>query len=253
MAAAEEEKQVLAPPSPITAALSHPPGAGGRPFDVIHADANYRFITISPPVDYTAMQWDLIVDWHRRMCIDQCLVVFEDRPGDGVKHLHSVISVKAKGVNHTTVSLERLLSRHNIEWCKIVTIKVKDATDVSSLYTYLMKDQTGPPALLLGWRLSWIKQKLKDNVKLLKPSDLKKGRRVLNINNAVPLIQAYAFANGHRLNSKEAIADCMCDMQYEKYSFDRCKFETLYCQLMGECGIRRSFRDFLMDKWADLS
>jgi len=223
-----------------------------RNLDVVRADSYYYFITISPSLEYTAAQWDVILDWHRKSSTDQCLVVFESRPGDGTKHLHSCISHKANKACRLTLSLERLLEKHSIPWAK-PTVDVKTCTDVKQLYTYLMKDQSGPPVLIMGWKLSWIKQTVKDNVKKMKPSELTKGRRMLTAGNSVAFIQAYASANGHRLDSKDSIVDCLGDMAFEKFDFQKIKFKGLYVQLMSESGVRRSFRDYVMLEISELS
>ncbi len=195
------------------------------------------FLTVSPKDQFTADQVQVLKSFHSKF--DQHLLISEVR-GNGVDHYHSVYSSRAKKTNGETVRLERLFDKHGIEYHKLVTIVIKKITHVVGLFHYLLKDQPvdTKPLSLHGWRMTWIKQQVLDNVKNMPKKMLEKGVFMLTKRNSVSMVLAYAKAAGMPIAGREGFIEVFCDMQEKNYNFSSVRLRDVYIGVMSVLGDR---------------
>lgn len=204
-------------------------------------DAFGYFITFTSPNGFSEAQEDQIVQFHKRKC-ENCLLVTE-RHADGRKHYHSSILVmKPKTTNGMTRQVANLYKAMEIEVVGRVTFQVKKVSDQVGSFWYLLKEQEDDqlPLLLMGWKMEWIKEQCKSNIKKIPRRMLMKDRVVLNSSNSIPYCLRFAEAAGMGITGKESFKNLVKLMVKDSYSFDNVKIPWLYSQLMCIAGDDRA-------------
>jgi len=205
-------------------------------------------LTLTSLIGFTPAHEDQIVEWHRRNS-DKCFLVKEFHDS-GVPHYHSLIACTApKQACHVTDKLCRLYGQMLIDYTKGVTVKVKRCSDFIGWLHYLCKDMSGPPILVIGWTMTWIKQQCKANVKKIPRKLLSKNVYMVQSSTSVNLVVTYANACGHPLTGMDSFITVVTEMQAEGYQFEKIKPKWLYGQVMAVVGhkgcARRLWEDAL--------
>ncbi len=211
-------------------------------------DTFMYFNTLTSPIGFTPAHEDQIVEWHRRNS-EKCFLVKEYTEA-GAPHYHSIIACKSpKKACHVTDKLVRLYGQMMIEYTKGVTVKVKSVSDFIGLLHYHSKDLKGPPILVTGWRMSWIKQQCEANVKKIPHKMLSKNVYMVQFSTSVSLVIEYAKACGHPLTGMDSFITVVTEMQAKGYQFEKIKPKWLYGQVMAMTGnsecARRLWEDAL--------
>ncbi len=205
------------------------------------------FVTVSPRREFLREERDLYCDWHSRF--DQCLLVGEDRPQDGVEHYHSILQSSVKSAQSITRQLMCLFDRNQWPYTKGVTIQVKKVTDRVGLFHYLTKDLGDKkPLKIKGWKMSWIRKQCVENVKKIPHKMLTKGGYTVNNKIGVQLVIEYAKARSLPLTGKMSFINVASEMAADGYAFASVKLKFLYSEVMAQTGDKRAFRSMLVNE-----
>lgn len=170
---------------------------------------------------------------------EKCLVVTE-LTSSGFVHLHAGAVFAAKNTGGVTRRFQVLYKNTLKLEVTPNSITVKKTSCEVGWWWYLLKDLDGPPLYISGWKLTWIQEQCKANVKLIPDKVLKKNSHTLNMSCAAERMLEYASASGMQLGCKEAFKQVYCAMEAEGYKFHLCKIKHLYCQVMSKSGDRRA-------------
>jgi len=205
------------------------------------------FITWTPVTEFCDDFPGLLAKWHVKKC-DMALLVSEGGPGtDKHLHYHSIGMFKNKQGAGVKRMCETLYGKFNME-VERSTIKVEEITELYGLFWYLTKDLEGPPILIIGWQMSWIKQKCLENLKKMPHKMLLKDQAVLTPKTAVPLIIEYANRKGLLLDSKLSFRDCLKQMSKDKWRLVAIwpKITIICAEVLMQCG-----NDYMFDQVFD--
>jgi len=194
--------------------------------------------TFTAAVDFTAGQQDQLVQWYRKKA-SFCLLVRELHD-DGRPHYHSVIAARSpKNTGTWTRACTTLYKQMDIENVKGISFRVKKETDRVGWFHYLMKDQgSSPPLLLMGWKMSWIKQKMLEGIKKIPRKLLTKDVTVLTKATAAQSVLKYAAAMGRKITGKISFCDVCCAMEHDKYIFGGYQLKHIYREVLNQSGQR---------------
>jgi len=173
-----------------------------------------------------------ICDWARRHS-DSCMVVEETTTH---RHLHGVFRVTQKQTGQVTERFKTLYKSMGMPWVVGVSVKVKKTTELIGWFHYMLKDQTGPPLVLTGWKMTWITAQCQAAVKKIPNKILVEGQVVLSVRTAVPLIIAFAKANNLPLCDMSSFIEVCLAMEADKYNFQLLKRKAVFCETMTRCG-----------------
>lgn len=208
------------------------------------------FITLTSAIGFNGPQEDQVVQWHRRNC-DKVFLARELHDS-GAAHYHSVVCVSApRQASKVTEKLVRLYAEMGIDWVKGISVKVKTVSDFVGCLHYVRKDLGDDlPILLLGWRLSWIKQQCIAGVKHIPFKMLRKDVYMIQESTAVAVVIRYASASGHPLTGKDSFMTVVCAMSAEGYRFVKIKKLDLFADVLASVGdlshVRNLWSDTLM-------
>ncbi len=202
------------------------------------------FATLTQTDGFSDADCVKVADWCRNKS-EECLLVKEDHMS-GKKHLHFLATLTCKQTVQVTRMLKRLYATNGWPCSAGVSIVVKKATDKIGLFHYLTKDLNGsPPLLIIKWRMTWIQEQCKANLKKVPLKMLSKDGYIVGMKTASELICQYATRTGMPLSGKPSYIQVVMAMQAESYKFHNCKHKQLYCQVMSVCGNHNAMRSFL--------
>lgn len=202
------------------------------------------FYTLTTNRDFLPDEIVSIAQWFAKSC-ESCLLV-EERGHNGKLHLHATTTQKQKTAGEITRRMQKLYEHLNIPFQIKISVRIKRTTDQIGSFHYLTKDLGDKvPVLLFGWKMTWIQQQCRDNVKKI-PHKLIKGEDyVVNMVIAPNLLMEYARRSGIPLTGKEGFKEVVARMMGEGYQFQNVKWKILYVQLMARCGDTRPLRSML--------
>jgi len=186
--------------------------------------------------------------WHVKKC-DQALVVREGGPEEEEHlHYHSVGTFKTSKASNIKSMCETLYKKHDVAYDK-PSVVVKTTTDLIGMFHYLLKDQVDDqPVLLLGWKMSWIKEQCLSNLKKIPHKVLMKNKYVLKTSTATAVVMEYAKRKSLILTGKDSFATLVCEMARDGYQFEAVKLKWLYCQCMSLTGDDHAMRSLIMNE-----
>jgi len=168
-----------------------------------------------------------------------CYLVNEFGECEGNSHIEGIVEFETKTTSNVTDRVRRLYEALGIEEVQGISFKVKRATHLVGCLIYASKELTGTGKVLLmkGWKQTWIDKQVKDNVKNIPHSMLKKkGTRVTQ--GAGPaLMYEWCKANGREIHYKQDYLEVVRSMADEGYMFGMCRTVGLYqdvCALFGD-------------------
>ncbi len=188
-------------------------------------------------------------DWFVKKCTQVLLVTegwdfnAEERP-----HYHGVGSFKTNNASNITRMLKKLYDKFEVPWQKNISIRVRKVTDLIGSWHYCLKDTSdgNPPLLVMGWRMSFIKEQCRANVGKIPYKVLMKNKHCLSTKTATATVMAYAKASAHVLSGKESFASVICQMAQDGYQFENVKIKWLYTQCMSLTGDSGPMRSLIM-------
>lgn len=190
---------------------------------------------------------DSLVKFHVKRC-DMALLVQEGGPGeDKHRHYHSVGSFKASKTNNITNQCKTFYKHCGIEVSK-QSIVVKKVPVLVGMFGYLLKHCEGPPLLVMGWQLSWIKEQIIANVSKIPHKVLMKNKHVLSSKTATALVVEYAKAKSLVLADKLSFVEVVSEMTCDGYQFEAVKPKWLYVQVMAVLGHRGPVRSLWLNE-----
>ncbi len=204
--------------------------------DLFTANTRYYLATLAPKDWFDADQRRVIYEWFSRH--DQVLGYTEQ---EGRKHLHVLFSSKQKKTGNVTRAIENVFSHNDIPMTKGVTIDVKFSSHPIGYLHYLTDEiKGGTQVMLKGWRMTWIQQQCRDNLKSMPKKLLSKDVYVMNNVQGPDLILKYAEAHHMLCNDKASFIRTVSRMSADKYRFHNCKKKDLYCDVLALCGNQRA-------------
>ncbi len=156
------------------------------------------------------------------------------------RHLHGVFRVPQKQAGQVTQRFKTLYKRLDLPWVPNVSVKVKKTVELIGWFHYMLKDQTGPPLVLTGWRMTWITEQMQAAVKKIPRKVLEQDQVMLSSRTVIPLIIEFAKAHALPLCDKCSFIEVVLAMEADKYSFQLVRKKTVFCEVMSRCG-RSSF------------
>lgn len=192
-------------------------------------------MTVSPRHDLTEPQEKALVEFHRQEG-DFAFLVSELRPGDNVKHYHSVFQSRTTNAATTRKKIERRLVAADLEIEVKVTVKVKTCSDLIGWFHYLTKDTDYVRLLIKGWQMTWIKEQCLANVRKIPHSVLLKSKHHITSKGATARILAYAKAKDWPITGKESFKQIVCQMASEGYEFQNIKVKWCFAQCLAMSG-----------------
>ncbi len=184
--------------------------------------------------------------WHVKKC-DCCLLVSEGGPGkDKHLHFHSVGTWKTTNPSNVTRACKTLYKKHKIEWTKNC-VRVKTVPELIGMFHYLLKEvsDSDVPLLLMGWKMSWIREKLKANLKKMPHTMLLKDEYFLTPKTATAMLLKYADVHSLRITCIEAFKSLIKRMMIDKYRFANVRWKILYVEVSIAHGNSGPLDDFL--------
>lgn len=178
-------------------------------------------------------------------CFKECrhaYLVTEYGESRGNCHLEGVVEFDTEKTSNVTDRIRRVYERLEVEVIPKVTIRVKKATHLVGALIYARKelaerDAKSFIALQIGWTTSWIDEQVKDNVKDIPHSMLKKrGTRLTQVTGPALMFE-WCTANNKRVTNKGEYLEIVRDMAEEGYMFGSCRTIGLYqdvCALFGD-------------------
>ncbi len=193
-------------------------------------------ITLTSPSGFTSVQETLIARWHVSHS-ESCYLVSELH-ASGLKHYHSVIAcVSPAAAGKVSVNLGRLYASMDLDHKAGLTTKVNKIRDLIGWFAYMRKDQKEKaPILLMGWKMSWIKQQCIDNVKKMKNTHFQKGKFIISKVTACDVIFEYAKAAAIPLTNKEAYFRLIPEMIRQGYRFIGLRHANIYGHIAALLG-----------------
>ncbi len=226
---AQEQKEITIP--------TMPPAKEVRGFlDLLVKDQRYYMATLAPgPVWFDSEQRKIIAEWFSRH--NQVLGVTEV---EAHKHYHVMFCSTVRKTGNVTRALENLFTKNSIPWTKGVTINVKYCSVPIGTFYYLTDPQKkGIVVFVKGWRMSWIQEICRKNLKSMPKKLLTKDMRVVNDVEGPDLI--IKFANRHHmpLVDKTTFIQVVARMIGDKYVFHKCKMKHLISSTLAINGHMR--------------
>jgi len=166
-------------------------------------------------------------------------IVNELGSAGGNSHLEGIVEFDTVKTSNVTERIKIVYKKIGIEVGEY-TIKVKQATHLVGALIYASKElrSGGKIVLLKGWEASWIDKQVKENVKNIPHSMLKrKGVRV-NKGTGAALIYEWCVANNSAVKKKYDYVEVVRTMAGEGFLFGNTRHLGLYpdvCALFG-CG-----------------
>ncbi len=213
----------------------------------VNSDRSAFFVTFTVPGAAWPDNWvDIIVQFHVRKC-DMVLMVSEGGDGESEHlHYHSVGTWNTKCSSNVKKSCERLYNKYGLEWTA-VAVKVVMVKHLVGMFHYLLKSKgEQPPLLLMGWKMSWIKQQCLNNVKSTPYKLLLKDKLCLTAKSATPFVIRYAQAKNLPLSCKQTFADVISEMMCDGYQFEAVRIKWLFTQVMALSGHQGYCRNFVL-------
>jgi len=199
-------------------------------------DHRFYMCTLSPAVWYDAPQREAIIEWFSRH--DQVLGYQEQ---EGQTHWHVLFSSKQKKTGNVTRAIENLHTDLNIEWTKGVTINVKYSSVPLGHFHYLTDEiKGGKRVMLKGWRMSWIQEQCRANLKSKPRKLLRKDVYVVNNIEGPDLIVQYATKHHMPLVDKRTFVQVVVRMGRDKYRFHKTKKKDLFADTLSIMGHDRA-------------
>ncbi len=219
----------------------------------VHSESDRTdfFMTFNTAGEFPQGFSEYLVTWHVRKC-SQAVVVAEGWTdlSDERPHFHSVGSFKTEKTSNVVKMIVKLYADHDVEYRKGISVVVKKVTDLIGIWHYLTKDVTAvnPALLVLGWRMSFIKQQCLENLHKIPRKVLMKNKFCLSTKSATACVMAYAKAKAHVLSGKESFASLICLMAADGYQFEAVKIKWLYTQCMSLTGDPRPMRSLILNE-----
>lgn len=134
-------------------------------------------------------------------------------------HVEGVVEFDTKKTSNVTERLKVLYRKMEIDVVPFITFKVKKATHLTGALIYARKELSVGAELVLrrGWTENWISDQVKNNVKDIPWSMIKKHGVRLTQNSAAGVMFEYCKANNmtvYRLSDFLEVIRCMADEQY---------------------------------------
>lgn len=204
------------------------------------------FVTFTTAGSDWPAGWEkALADLHVRKC-DLVLLVTEGGDGE-IEHLHyhSVGTWNTRSASNVLKTMERFYLKHGLPWTKR-SVHVEKTSHLVGMFHYLLKSKSKgkPPLLLMGWKMSWIKQQCLENVKSTPNKIVLKDKMCLSAKTATPFVIRYAEAKAMPLSCKLTFADVIAEMMKDGYQFEAVRLKWLFTQVMalsGHLGYCRSF------------
>lgn len=201
-------------------------------------------ITLTRAGAFDQQQNSVIRTWFKQNT-DSCLLVVEQHASGGL-HYHAATSQKQKTTNEVTRLLDRFYEAQGWQSVRGVSIKVRRMSDRIGWFHYLCKDLKGSPLLVQGWKMTWIQQECKDNLKKVPRKILCKDSYLVTQSVGSGLVIQYAKRTGNPLTGKESFAFVCSTMMSEGYQFHQVRWKHLYCHVMALCGDLRPAHSFII-------
>lgn len=201
--------------------------------------------TFTSNVEFTPAHEDQIIQWHKKKA-SFCILVRELHE-DGRPHYHSVIAAaRPKNTGSWTRLCETLYKQMDLPIVKGISFRVKKETDRVGWFIYLLKHQEGPPLLVMGWKLSWIKKQCLEGIRHIPRKMLTKEVTVLTKATASQTVLRYAAAMGRKITGKISFCDVCCAMEGDKYVFGGYQLKHIYREVMNQSGQRALAHEMMM-------
>ncbi len=203
-------------------------------------------ITLTTREGFDDSHHEIFRDWFK-IHTDSCLLVAESHAAGGL-HYHAGATMKQKSTNEVTRLINRFYEAQGWDVLAGISIKVKQLTDRIGWFHYLTKDLDGPPILVQGWKMTWIQEQCKSNLKKIPKKMLKKNAYLVTQSVGPELVIQYAKRTGSPLSGKISFANVICQMAKEGYQFHQVRWKNLYSHVMALCDDMRPMQSFIMSE-----
>jgi len=188
------------------------------------------------------------IDEIRNYILDNCnhaYIVNEFGDSGLNSHLEGVVEFTTNTTSNVTDRFVRLFETLKIEVVKNITIKVRRATNIAGALIYASKElhDKGNLVLLKGWESTWIDKQLKENVKNIPYSILKKKGIRVSQTYGPALIQEWCLANNMQIIYKNDYLEVIDRMGDEGYMFGTCRHLGLFQDVCSLFHVGRAARN----------
>ncbi len=177
-----------------------------------------------------------IQSYFQKNC-SQAYVVNEQGDSGGNSHVEAIASFETTSTSNVTNRMKTLYGIMGME-VSPYSIRCKKVTHLAGAIIYANKEtkKDGKVLVLKGWTSSFIDQQVKDNVKSIPHSMLKKKGTRLSQQTAGALIYEYATANNYIVKDKETYRLICIEMGTKGFLFGCVRHKGVFqdvCALFG--------------------
>jgi len=198
--------------------------------DLFCTGKHYYLVTLAPgPVWFTEEEFDKIIIFCKRET--QVLAYTEVASH---KHLHVLLSSSMKKTFNVTRSFTNFFTKEKIPFVDKVTIDVRHSTVPIGYFWYLTDEiKNGTQVAIKGWRMTWIQDTCRANLKVKPRKMLNKDTRVVNNVDGPALISQYAELHHMMLIDKVTFVRVVARMMKDKYLFHNVKPKCLFATVLA--------------------
>lgn len=154
-------------------------------------------------------------------------------------HIEGIVEFDTVTTSNVTDRVKKVYKKIGLEVGEF-TIKVRQATHLVGALIYASKELRlkGKVVLLRGWEQSWIDKQVKDNVKNIPHSMLKKKGTRVSQGTGAALVYEWCSANNTQVQCKRDYLEVVKSMAERGFLFGNTRHSGLYsdvCSLFG-CG-----------------
>lgn len=193
----------------------------------------YFKITLTTSGGLTSEQCQSFAQYFKKEC-DHCYLVIEQGDSGTNRHVEGVIDIDTVKTNNVTTRIKTLYRKLHLEVTDY-SIRVKKATHLIGALIYASKELKthGTKLMLKGWEQTWIDKQVKENVKHIPHSILKKKGTRLTQSTGAAVMHEFAVANNMTVTCKDDFLYLGKAMGNEGYLFGSCRPKGLYMDLMA--------------------
>ncbi len=190
---------------------------------------------------------------------NNCLIVHECGKSGHFHHMQAVIDCKCAKIANVTRSVQGWYIKHDIEFVKYVSIKVKCCKNQLMLrgaLHYASKElHLGTPRIVLGrkgWKQTWIDEQISTHLLRKKPAELgTQGIRVFQTTGGAVMYN-YCLANRLEISCQQDFYDVGDQMSMDGYLFGTTRLQGIYQDVLALFG-RSCFRQVAENalKWCE--
>ncbi len=170
-----------------------------------------------------------------------CMLVNEQGESKDNSHVEGIVEFDTEVTSNVTKRVRGLYQKMDIEVTPGITFRVKKASHLIGALIYASKElaKEGKLILLKGWEQTWIDKQIKDNVKSIPHSMLKKLGTRLNQRSGPALMYEWCKANNKEVKYKVQYLEVVRDMSEQGFLFGTVKHSGMLSDLCGlfGCGV----------------